>query len=69
MVFLRSGLLHYPSPLREKIGRRDAIKKSLDELKNAGLPEEWQSWADEFITVERWIETIYTSETNRAGKK
>lgn len=46
-----------------------AAKKSLDELKQTGLPEEWRSWAGEFMTVERWIETIYTSETSGMGKK
>jgi glyoxylase-like metal-dependent hydrolase (beta-lactamase superfamily II) len=43
-------------------------KKSLDELKNAGLPEEWQSWAGEFMTADRWVETVYTSETSGMGK-
>jgi len=38
-----------------------AAKKSLDDLKKAGLAEEWKSWAGGFVTTERWIETIYKS--------
>lgn len=38
-------------------------KKSLDELKKAGLAEEWKSWGSGFISTDRWIETIYTNLT------
>jgi glyoxylase-like metal-dependent hydrolase (beta-lactamase superfamily II) len=40
-----------------------AANKSLEELKAQGLPEEWKSWAGNFVTTERWIETIYQSLT------
>ncbi|MEZ5308026.1 MAG: MBL fold metallo-hydrolase [Pyrinomonadaceae bacterium] len=37
--------------------------KTLDEIKKAGLPAEFKSWAPEgsFINEERWIETIFNS--------
>ena len=34
---------------------------TLDEAKKVGLPEEFKPWAGEFITTERWIETLYTA--------
>lgn len=32
---------------------------SLEELKQAGLPEKYSDWSWRFITTESWIETIY----------
>ena len=34
---------------------------TLEQAKKAGLPDEWKGYANDFITVERWVETIYTS--------
>lgn len=34
---------------------------TLEEVKKAGLPDEWKGWASDFITVEKWVETVYTS--------
>ena len=34
---------------------------TLEEAKKAGLPDEWKPWATGFVTVERWVETLYTS--------
>ncbi|MEJ7849480.1 MAG: MBL fold metallo-hydrolase [Pyrinomonadaceae bacterium] len=36
-------------------------KKSLDEIKKAGLPEKYKSWGEGFIKTDVWIETIYNS--------
>jgi glyoxylase-like metal-dependent hydrolase (beta-lactamase superfamily II) len=33
---------------------------SLDDAKKAGLPEEWKSYASDFIPTETWVETLYT---------
>ncbi|MGH9859955.1 MAG: MBL fold metallo-hydrolase, partial [Candidatus Acidiferrales bacterium] len=33
---------------------------SVDDAKKAGLPE-WKEWSWDFITTDRWIETIYNS--------
>lgn len=35
--------------------------KSLDEIKETGLQQEWESWSWFLVTPETWIETIYRS--------
>jgi len=39
--------------------------KSLEQVKAAGLPEDWSSWGKGFIKTDRWIETIYKSFTDK----
>ena len=34
---------------------------TLEQAKQAGLPDEWKSYASDFITVGKWVETVYTS--------
>lgn len=34
-------------------------KKSLDEIKKAGLPDKYKDWGTGFIKTDTWIETIY----------
>jgi cyclase len=34
---------------------------TLEEVKKAGLPEEWKPWATSFVPIEGWVETLYTS--------
>jgi glyoxylase-like metal-dependent hydrolase (beta-lactamase superfamily II) len=34
---------------------------TLEDAKKAGLPADWKSFATDFVTTDRWIETIYTS--------
>ena len=43
--------------------------KSLDEIKKEGLQEEWKSWSWNFITEEKWIETIYNSYLEKESSK
>ena len=43
-------------------------KKSLEEIKAAGLPTKYDSWSKGFITTPIWIETIFKSLTNTSGK-
>lgn len=38
-----------------------AAGKSLDEIKAAGMPGEWNAWGDWFIKTDQWIETLYRS--------
>jgi len=38
-----------------------AAGKTLDQIKQEGFPEEWNSWGSGFISTERWIETIHRS--------
>ena len=35
--------------------------KSLEDLRNEGFPEKYESWGTGFISADVWIETIYTS--------
>jgi cyclase len=52
---------------RMLVGTMDVVRagiragKTLDQLKAAGLPEEWGPWAGGFIGADRWIETLYQS--------
>jgi glyoxylase-like metal-dependent hydrolase (beta-lactamase superfamily II) len=34
---------------------------TLEETREAGLPGEWESWGEGFISTPRWLETIYRS--------
>lgn len=38
-------------------------KKSLDEIKKAGLSDKYKDWGTGFIKTDVWIETIYKSYT------
>lgn len=40
-----------------------AAGKSVDDLKAAGLPDEWDSYGGGFISEERWISTLYNDAT------
>lgn len=40
-------------------------KKTLAQLKAAGLPEQWKEWGSGFIKTDVWIETIYNSLTKK----
>jgi hypothetical protein len=39
--------------------------KTLDQIRNEGLPAEWKSWSWQFVSADRWIETIYRSFTRK----
>ena len=45
--------------VRQKI----AAKKTLDQIKGEGLPDEWKSWGTGFIKTEMWLEIVYRSLT------
>jgi glyoxylase-like metal-dependent hydrolase (beta-lactamase superfamily II) len=40
-----------------------AAKKSVEEIKAAGLPKEWESWGQGFIKTDKWIEIVHESLT------
>ncbi len=42
---------------------RDEIAKgmTLEQAKNVGLPDEYKPWATDFVSVDSWIEIVYTS--------
>ncbi len=43
--------------------------KTLEQLRVAGLPEQWKSWGTGFINTNRWIETIYNQSHKDAPKQ
>ncbi|MFQ5463120.1 MAG: MBL fold metallo-hydrolase [Phycisphaerae bacterium] len=45
------------------VRKRIKAGRTLDALKEAGLPEKWKPWGTGFIKTDRWIETIYKSLT------
>jgi glyoxylase-like metal-dependent hydrolase (beta-lactamase superfamily II) len=50
------------------IRKEMAAGKTLEQLKAAGLPDEWKSWGTGFIKTDRWIETVFNS-LSKSGKK
>jgi hypothetical protein len=42
--------------------------KTLEQLKTAGLPEEWKTWGTGFINTASWIETIFQSHSKENKK-
>ncbi|MBI1940939.1 MAG: MBL fold metallo-hydrolase [Acidobacteria bacterium] len=50
------------------VRQRVAAGKSFDQIKQEGLPEQWNSWGGGFISTERWIETIHRSLSRQAAK-
>lgn len=60
----RQGLQAYYTMLQETTERVTAKMEdgaSLEQIKAVGLPEKWRDWASDFITADKWIETIYKS--------
>lgn len=45
------------------VRRQIAAGKTVEEIKTAGLPEEWKTWGGGFINQNRWLETIHRSLT------
>jgi cyclase len=52
------------------VRRQMSEKKSLDEIKKAGLPDKFKDWGTGFIKTDAWIETIYKDySVNMSGSK
>lgn len=45
------------------VRKKIAAKKSLEEIKQEGLPAEWDSWGTDFIKTDLWIELVHRSLT------
>lgn len=45
--------------VRQKI----EAKKTLEQIKSEGLPDEWKSWGTGFIKTDQWLELVYRSLT------
>ncbi|HVG29307.1 MAG TPA: MBL fold metallo-hydrolase [Pyrinomonadaceae bacterium] len=49
------------------VRKQIAAGKTLEQIKAAGLPDEWKAWGSGFINTERWLETVHRSLTNQKG--
>lgn len=47
---------------------RIAAGMGLEDVRAAGLPEEWAEWGSGFVDTDRWIETIWRSLTDQPGQ-
>lgn len=45
----------------EHVKKQIADKKNLDQVKQAGLPEKFKAFDWQFITTDKWIETLYAA--------
>ena len=45
------------------VRKQIAEGKTVEQIKTAGLPEEWKTWGTGFISQNRWLETIHRSLT------
>jgi glyoxylase-like metal-dependent hydrolase (beta-lactamase superfamily II) len=45
----------------EIVRKRMAEGQSLEQIQEAGLPEQWDSWGGGFINTDRWLATIHRS--------
>jgi glyoxylase-like metal-dependent hydrolase (beta-lactamase superfamily II) len=67
----REDLERFATMLRDTValvrGKRDA-GKTLEQVKAEGVPEQYKSWGNGFIKTDMWLETIYRSLEQGAGK-
>jgi cyclase len=50
----------------EHVRRQIDAGRTAEQIKAAGLPEEWKQWGSGFINQDRWLETIHRSLTRPA---
>lgn len=58
----RADLERFVAMLRETTGlvrTQLAAGKTLEQVKAAGLPEQYKRWGEGFIKTDRWLETVY----------
>jgi cyclase len=63
-----AGLKAYHHMLTETtaiVQKQITAKKTLAQIKTAGLPDQWKEWGSGFIKTDVWIETIYNSLTKK----
>jgi glyoxylase-like metal-dependent hydrolase (beta-lactamase superfamily II) len=63
-----AGLKAYHHMLTETtaiVQKQITAKKTLAQIKTAGLPDQWKEWGSGFIKTDFWIETIYNSLTKK----
>jgi cyclase len=63
-----AGLKAYHRMLVETtaiVQKQITAKKTLAQIKTAGLPDQWKEWGSGFIKTDMWIETVYNSLTRK----
>ena len=63
-----AGLKAYHRMLTETtaiVQKQITAKKTLAQIKAAGLPDQWKEWGSGFIKTDVWIETVYNSLTKK----
>src|SRR5687768_16295486 len=53
----------------ELVRTRQRAGRTLEQAKAEGLPDKWKEWGTGFINTQQWIETVYRSLQQNAGKK
>lgn len=51
----------------EHVRKQIDAGRTVDQIKAAGLPDEWKQWGTGFISQDRWLETIHQSLTRPAA--
>lgn len=51
------------------VRQRIAAGKTLQEVKAAGLPDEWSRWSGRFITTSEWLNIVYRSLSEKGRDK
>lgn len=53
----------------ELVRARLRAGRTLEQAKAEGLPDRWKEWGTGFVNTQQWIETVYRSLQQNAGKK
>ena len=53
----------------ELVRTRLRAGRTLEQAKADGLPDKWKAWGTGFIKTDQWIETVYRSLQQNAGRK
>ncbi|HEY8227094.1 MAG TPA: MBL fold metallo-hydrolase [Pyrinomonadaceae bacterium] len=50
------------------VRKKMSARKTLEQIKKEGFPEEWKSWGTGFISTDLWIEILYKSYSKNPSK-
>jgi glyoxylase-like metal-dependent hydrolase (beta-lactamase superfamily II) len=52
----------------QHVRERRAAGKTLAQVQEEGLPEQWKSWGEGYVKTPQWLEAVYTSLERNAAK-
>ena len=67
----KADLIRFKHMLDDSIGWMKAelqAGKSLEKIKAQGVPEKWKDWSWQFISADKWIETLYLGLTQNQAQ-